>query len=288
MQAVKYARAADIDDAIRLLAEGGDKARVLAGGTDLIVQARERKRDVDLFVDVKHVTEFMSLEYDDSSGLTVGAATPLYELYGDKTVQEKYPALVDASTVIGGKAIQGRASLGGNLGNSSPAGDSLPAMIALGGVATVAGPNGSREISVAEFCTGPGRNVLESGELIVSINFPAVSDSEGAAWQRFIPRNEMDIAVASAGTWIKLDGKVVADARIALGAVAATPLVASGAAEALIGNELTDEVIGNAGDAASSIASPITDMRGSIKQRTHLAKVLTERTIRDALDRINS
>jgi|TARA_B100001559_G_scaffold244568_1_gene207634 carbon-monoxide dehydrogenase medium subunit len=286
MQAVNYARATDVDDAVRLLIEGGENARVLAGGTDLIVQARERKRNVDLLVDVKHVEEFMVLEFDTDTGLKVGAATPLYQVYGDNNVKIHYPAIVDASTVIGGKAIQGRASLGGNLGNSSPAGDSLPAMIVLGGVATLAGPNGRREVPVGEFFTGPGRNVMETGELIVYISFPPVGAGEGAAWERFIPRNEMDIAVASAGAWVKIEDGSVTDARIALGAVAATPLVANDAADALIGRPLTDESIAAAGDAASEIASPITDMRGSIKQRKHLAKVLTERTIRMAADRI--
>ena len=159
-------------------------------------------------------------------------------------------------------------------------------MIVLGGVATLAGPNGRREVPVGEFFTGPGRNVMETGELIVYISFPPVGAGEGAAWERFIPRNEMDIAVASAGAWVKIEGGSVTDARIALGAVAATPLVANDAAEALIGRPLTDESIAAAGDAASEIASPITDMRGSIKQRKHLAKVLTERTIRMAADRI--
>ena len=286
MQAVNYARATDVDDAIRLLSEGGENARVLAGGTDLIVQARERKRNVDLLVDVKHVEEFMVLEFDANTGLKVGAATPLYQVYGDNNVKINYPAIVDASTVIGGKAIQGRASLGGNLGNSSPAGDSLPAMIVLDGVATIAGPNGRREVPVGEFFTGPGRNILETGELIVYISFPPVGAGEGAAWERFIPRNEMDIAVASAGAWVKIENGSVTDARIALGAVAATPLVATTAAEALIGRPLTDETISAAGDAASEIASPITDMRGSIKQRKHLSKILTERTIRTAVERI--
>ena len=159
-------------------------------------------------------------------------------------------------------------------------------MIVLGGVATLAGPNGRREVPVGEFFTGPGRNVMETGELIVYISFPPVGAGEGAAWERFIPRNEMDIAVASAGAWVKIEDESVTDARIALGAVAATPLVANNAADALIGRPLTDESIAAAGDAASEIASPITDMRGSIKQRKHLAKVLTERTIRMAADRI--
>jgi carbon-monoxide dehydrogenase medium subunit len=158
-------------------------------------------------------------------------------------------------------------------------------MMCLGAVAHVAGPNGNRDIPVAEFCTGPGRNVLELGEFIVTISFPAPTENSGAAWQRFIPRNEMDIAVVNCGSWIQLDGDVVTDARIALGAVAATPIMVPGAAEALIGRPITDETIAAAAQASHDAATPIDDMRGSIRQRKHLCRVLTQRTLDLALER---
>ncbi|MCA9850992.1 MAG: FAD binding domain-containing protein, partial [Dehalococcoidia bacterium] len=142
MQAVKYARATSVDEAVQMLRDGGDVARVLAGGTDVIVLARERRRDIDLFVDIKHIPDLIGIDYQAGQGLTLGAATPLYEVYNHPDVKAHYPALVEASHVIGGTAIQGRASLGGNLANSSPAADGIPAMIALGGTAHIAGPNG--------------------------------------------------------------------------------------------------------------------------------------------------
>ena len=129
MQDIKYVKPTSVDEAVQLLQKGGSKARAFAGGTDLIVQARERKRDVNLFVDIKAIKETMELSYDAGKGLTVGAATPCYLIYGDETVKKLYPALVEAVTVIGGVAIQGRASIGGNLCNSGPAADSVPAMI---------------------------------------------------------------------------------------------------------------------------------------------------------------
>jgi carbon-monoxide dehydrogenase medium subunit len=284
MQPVKYKRATSVAEAVSLLQEGGEYARPLAGGTDVIVQARERRRDIDLFVDLKHIPELMEIA-QDANGVTIGAAVPLYRVYAEAEIVRQWPALTEAAHVIGGTAIQGRATLGGNLGNSSPAADSIPAMMVLDAVAHIAGPNGERDVPVREFCTAPGRNVLTVGEFVVSIRFPTPPAGSGSAWQRFIPRNEMDIAVVNAGSWVQLDGDTVRDARIALGAVAPTPIMVPAAAEALIGKPISDETIAAAGDAAKAAATPIDDMRGSVKQRKHLSKVLTERTLRRAIER---
>jgi carbon-monoxide dehydrogenase medium subunit len=267
-----------------VLQKGGAQARAFAGGTDLIVQARERKRDVNLFVDIKAIKETMELSYDAAKGLTVGAATPCYIIYNDETVKKLYPALVEAVSVIGGIAIQGRASIGGNLCNSGPAADSVPAMIALNGVANIAGPGGRRSVPIEQFSTGPGRNVLQEGEFVVNITFPSPAANSGAAWQRFIPRNEMDIAVVNAGTYVRFDGANVADARCAIGAVGPTVLMVD-LTSAIVGKPLTEETIKAAGQAAKETARPIDDMRGSVKQRKHLSAVLVERTLREAANR---
>ena len=200
-------------------------------------------------------------------------------------MRQHYPALVETTTIIGGTAIQGRASLGGNLCNSSPAADTIPAMIVLEGVAQIAGPGGERTATVDEFCTAPGQNVLEPGEFVVSIRFPAPSPGSGAAWQRFIPRNEMDIAVVNAASQIRIDNGVVGWAKVSIGAVAPTPLLVTAAAEALVGRPLSDETIAAAAAASRAAATPIDDMRGSVKQRKHLAAVFTERTLRAAAER---
>ena len=198
MQALRYARATSVDEAVRLLRQGGETARVLAGGTDVIVQARERRRVIDLFVDIKHIPETHGAGYDPDAGLRVGAARPLYRIYGDETCSGSTPRCVDAPRSSAATAIQGRASLGGNLCNSSPAADSIPAMIALRGVANIAGPNGRREVPIEEFCTGPGRNVLQPGEFVVVDALPVAGPAQRRGWERFIPRNEMDIAVVNA------------------------------------------------------------------------------------------
>ena len=285
MQAVQYARAQDIDDAVRLLADHGPTARVLAGGTDVIVLARERRRKIDLFVDIKTIPEVNQLSFHPQDGLTVGAAVPCYQIYTNADVRRHYAALVDCTELIGGTAIQGRASLGGNLCNASPAADTIPAMIALEGVATIAGPGGRRQVPVEEFCTGPGESVLQAGEILVSLQFPAPQLNSGAMFQRFIPRNEMDIAVTNAAAQVRLDGDTVSWARLAVGAVAPTPLFLTAAADAVIGRPLTDESIAAAAAAARAAAQPIDDMRGTITQRRHLSGVLTERVLRGAAER---
>jgi len=285
VQDLRYAKVSTVDDAVAALQAGGSTARVLAGGTDVIVQARARTRAIDMLIDIKGIDEVLQVAFDADGGLTIGAAAPCYRIYGDADVREHYPALIDCSTLIGGTGVQGRASLGGNLCNSSPSGDSIPAMIVLEGRAEIAGPNGRRTVPVEDFCTGPGRNVLEPGELLVSIHFPAPAPNSGAAFLRFIPRNEMDIAVVNAATQLRFDGDTVSWALVSLGATAPTPLFVTAAGEALVGAALSDETIAAAAAASKAAASPIDDMRGSIKQRKHLSAVYTQRTIAIAAER---
>ncbi|MCY4615648.1 MAG: FAD binding domain-containing protein, partial [Chloroflexi bacterium] len=204
---------------MQLLNDGGDTAKVLAGGTDVIVIARSRRRTIDLLVDVKQIPELTAIEWDPGSGLTIGAATPCYQLYGDADINANYPSIIDSASLIGGTGIQGRASFGGNLCNSSPSGDTIPTQIVLEGVANIVGPGGERQVAVEDFCTGPGRNVLEQGEFLVSLFFPAREAGSGARFLRFIPRNEMDIAVCNAASAVKMDGDTVRWARVSLGAV---------------------------------------------------------------------
>jgi carbon-monoxide dehydrogenase medium subunit len=278
-------RPTTISQAVQLLSDGGESARVLAGGTDVIVIARARRRKIDLLVDVKHIPEVMGIDWNPSSGLTIGAAVPCYQIYGNPDVIANYPAIIDSASLIGGTGIQGRASFGGNLCNSSPSGDSIPTQIVLEGVANITGPSGERSVPVEDFCTGPGANVLQQGEFLVSLSFPTPEPNSGARFLRFIPRNEMDIAVCNAASAVKMDGDTVRWARVAIGAVAPTPLLVQGAADALVGNPLTDATIEAAAAAARDAASPIDDMRGSIKQRKHLAAVLTRRTLEQAAAR---
>jgi len=287
LEAIEFTTPKTIDEAVQAMATAGDRARALAGGTDLLVQLRGGRRSADLVVDVKDIPELNEISYSTQSGLTIGAAAACYQIYANADVAANYPGLVDSASLIGSIQIQGRASLGGNLCNSAPSADAIPPMIALGGVANIVGPNGARQVAVEDFCTGPGRNVLEPGEILVSINIPAPGPNSGANYLRFIPRNEMDIAVAGVGSAVVLDssGQSFVSARIALASVAPTPVFAKAAGDSLAGKAVSDEAIEEAARLAMEAAVPITDMRGTIRQRIHLVGVLTRRTLNNAIRR---
>jgi carbon-monoxide dehydrogenase medium subunit len=287
---IQYAAPQSISDAVAILNRFGNRARVLAGGTDLIVQVREHIRDVDVLVDGKKIPELTALSYSAEEGLTLGAAVPCYVIYGNADVVSRYPGLVDAASIIGGTAIQGRASVGGNLCNSGPAADSIPALIAYSAVAVIAGPNGQRTAPVEEFCTAPGVNVLQEGELLVSIRIPAQRPRTGGKYLRFIPRNEMDIAEVGVGAWVELDesGERILSARVALGAVAPRPLYVPAIGAALAGQPVSDDVLATAAALARDAATPITDQRGTAEHRKHLAGVLTRRALQGAIERARS
>ena len=287
MEAIDFATPKTIDDAVQIMASHGDRARMLAGGTDLIVQLRAGRRSLDVVVDSKGIPELNELSYSAQNGLTIGAAVPCYKIYQNEEVASAYPGLIDSATLIGGIQIQGRASLGGNLCNAAPSGDSIPGVITMGGVAHIVGPNGSRDVPAEEFCTGPGRNVLQAGEILVSIKIPTPQAHSGTNYLRFIPRNEMDIAVAGVGTTVVLDssGQNFVSARISLASVAPTPVFAKDAGDSLAGKPVSEASIQEASEKAMADAKPINDMRGTVRQRVHLVGVLTRRTLNNAVDR---
>lgn len=287
MKDFSYAAPTSLAEATRLLAGAGGKARILAGGTDIIVQLREGLRDADLVVDVKRIPELAELSFSPAKGLRLGASVPCYRIYDDAAISKAYPALADAARIVGGWQIQSRASVGGNLCNSSPAGDTIPPLIAHGATCIVAGPGGQREVRAEDFCTGPGKNVLQPGELLVTLVFPPPAAKSSSAYERFIPRNEMDIAVVGAGSWVKLSpgGETIEQARIGLCAVAPTPKFAAEASQWLAGKPATQESFAQAGELAKKVASPITDMRGPAEYRTHLVGVLVKRTLAKAVQR---
>ncbi|MCZ6793175.1 MAG: xanthine dehydrogenase family protein subunit M [Planctomycetota bacterium] len=285
MKDFEYVAAATVEDAVDRLAEHGHRAKVLAGGTDILVQLREGLRDADVVVDVKKIPELMEITVDSRGGLLLGAAVSCYRIHGDPRIVAAFPALTDAARIIGGWQIQGRASVGGNLCNSSPAADTIPPLIVESATCHIAGPGGRRVVSAESFCTGPGENVLAPGELLVALEFPPPESSSGSRYLRFIPRNEMDIAVVGAAARVQLDpsGERVEAARIALAAVAPTPVAATEAAAWLVGKPATDESLTRAGELARQAARPISDLRGPAEYRLHLVGVLTRRALQGAV-----
>jgi len=285
LKSFDYARPGSVKEALGLLAQHGDRARVLAGGTDLLVQLRAGVREADMVVDVKEIPELNEISYDSGSGLTLGAAVPCFRIYEHADIRQAYPGLIDVASLIGGTQIQGRASLGGNLCNSAPSADALPMLIALEATCRIESSGGSRDVAVEDFCTGPGKNVLQPGELLVSFHIPPPKPHSGAHYLRFIPRNEMDIAVAGAGVSVVLSNGNVESARVALAAVAPTPLFVKEAGDALAGQLANAESVQRAAEAAKVAAKPITDMRGTVEYRQHLCEVLTRRALHVAIER---
>ena len=286
MRDFDYEAPTSVADAVGLLAKSNGSARPLAGGTDLIDHVRTGRLSTDLIVDLKKIPELMVLELNDS-GFRLGAAVPCYQIYEHPGIVEKYSAIADSSNIIGGMQIQNRASVGGNLANAGAAADSTPALIALDATVVISGPSGTKEVPVDQFCTGPGQNILEPGEIIVELKFPPRLPHSGSHYRRFIPRNEMDIAVVGVAASVVLDesGENFVSARIGLGAVAAKPFYAEEASNALAGQPVNDETIQKAAAAAKAVVHPITDMRGTQEFRTHVTGVLTERVIKKAVER---
>jgi carbon-monoxide dehydrogenase medium subunit len=287
LQAFDYVRAQSVDEVVSLLSQNGDQARILAGGTDLLVALREGRRQAKLVIDVKGLPETSQIEYSAAEGLKFGASVPCHRLYANPEIAAAYPGLMDAAHLIGGVQIQGRASIGGNLCNASPAADSIPSLIAQKAICVIAGPNGTRQIPVEDLCVAPGRTSLQNGEFLVSIKLPPVTPGSGAAYLRFIPRNEMDIAVVGAGAWVQLDEsrQNFVEARVALGAVAPKPLFVKAAGDSLAGKAVNAENIAAAAKLAQDAATPITDMRGTAEYRKHLSAVMARRAIENAVKR---
>ncbi len=287
MKWIDYENAKTVDEAVKILSQSGGKARPMAGGTDLIVQLRVKdpRVDADVVVNVKDIPELNELSYSADKGLTIGAAVPCHEIYNDANVIAHYPALIDSASLIGGTQIQGRASLGGNLCNAAPSGDSIPNLVAHNGVATLAGPNGTREVAVEDVCTGPRQTCIGKDEILVSINLPNPGDGFGANYIRFIPRNEMDIAVVGAGVSVNIAGGKFTAAKVSLASVAPTPISVPDAISALVGESVGDEPIQKAANAAKEAAKPISDMRGTAEYRKHLCEVLTRRALNTAVER---
>ena len=278
-------QAPDSAEAAAALLHANPAAKVLAGGTDLLVQLRSGRVKPELIVDIKKIPELrrVSMEHDV---IHIGAAVSGAELGENATVKTEWPGVVEAFELIGSTQIQGRATLGGNLCNASPAADSVPALIAAGARCAIVGPQGRREVPVEDIVTAPGKTSLQSGEFITEFLLPRQQARSGDAYLRLIPRTEMDIAVVGAGVNLSLDENgICTQARVALGAVAPRQLLVIEAAQALIGTPVDEAALENAAAAARSACHPIDDKRGTIAYRTKIAGVLVKRAAEIALAR---
>ncbi|MES2999192.1 MAG: xanthine dehydrogenase family protein subunit M [Pseudomonadota bacterium] len=282
---MRYEVPESIEAAVSLLAGAGGDARLLAGGTDLLVHMRGGRLKPALIVDIKNIPQMRSVTLEDGA-YRVGAAVPCMALMGHESFARTWPGIVDGVRMIGSIQVKGRATLGGNLCNASPGADSVPALIAAGAIAIIAGPKGSREVPVEEIAIAPGKTSLAQGETIVSFLLARRPLRSGDAYLRFTPRTEMDIAVVGVGVNLTLDeGGVCRQARVSLGAVAERALRVPEAAATLIGTKVDAAALARLAEAASAACRPIDDKRGTREFRIKVAGVLARRAAQAALER---
>lgn len=281
-----YEAPTSLMSAMELLAQPGEN-RPLAGGTDVIDQLKSNRRNADLVVDLKRIPELLNIE-SNGSGLHVGSAVSCTEVHNFTTEKGGFAALAESTELVGSVHIQNRASVGGNVCNAAPSADTIPSLLIHEAVAHTASASGEREIPLIDFFAGPGQTVLEKGEILKELVLPTPSANTASAYLRFIPRNEMDIAVAGVGSLIEVDPStnLVTKARIALASVAPTPVRAYAAEEFLEGTKIDADAIDKTADLAVGSAVPITDVRGSAEYRKELIRVLTKRTLTICLERL--
>ena len=285
MAVVAYNAPQSVQEAVALLSGSAIKTKVMAGGTDLIIQSKSQTIEPLQIVDLKRIAEMMGYTLTDA-GLSLGPSMCCAEFTALQDVKALYPGLVEAAYLIGSTQVQGRASIGGNLCNSSPAADTIPALIAVWAQCVIASAAGERRVAVEDFVTGVGRNCMQPGELLQRILVARPDPGTRDAYLRFIPRTEMDIAVAGAGVSVTLDHQgLCSAARVALGAVAPTAILVAAAAAALIGTSIDETAVAKAAAAASAAASPISDRRGTSEFRRHIVGVLVKRATLIAKER---
>ena len=274
-----------VEDAVALLA-ADPEARVLAGGTDILVRLRAGQIAPSAMIDVKRITDMTTITRTDDGGWRIGAAVASAEMNEHAELLADWPGVCEAADLIGSTQIQGRATVTGNLCNAGPAADSVPAMVAAGAIARVQGPNGTRDVPVEDIPVAPGQTSLAPGELVTAIQLPPRAPRSGSAYLRFIPRTEMDIAVVGCGVVLQFDeADAITDARISLGAVGPKVMLVPDAASALIGTPGDKAALDALAVACSAAATPIDDKRGTVAFRKEVAGVLAKRTAKIAMSR---
>jgi carbon-monoxide dehydrogenase medium subunit len=291
LRAFEYHAPTTLNEAISLLQQHGESARPLAGGTDLVVQMKENATKFappSHIVSLLRVPELGGIEYSEGDGLRIGAGATMTDVAESQAIRERYPAISEGAALVGSIQTMNMATVGGNLCNAAPSADIAPPLLAFEAEAVIVGPSGRRSLPLGEFFVGPGKTVLAPEELLAEVRVPALPNAIGSAYQRHTPRKQMDIAVVGVAAALTLAGNSIERARVALGAVAPTPVRALKAEAALEGQSVSDEAFARAAEAAAEECSPISDVRGSAEFRLHIVRVMTERMLRLAADRAGS
>ncbi len=287
MRNFEYSAPSTLQEAIDLLRDPAG-ARALAGGTDLVVQMKEGATRFPLpsrLVSLHRIPDLKGIEFSEADGLRIGAGVTMAEIAASDVIRERFSAVADGASVVGSLQTMNMATLGGNLCNAAPSADTAPALLALEAQVVIVGPDGRRTLPLEEFFQGPGHTALAAGELLAEVRVPGPPPNTGSTYRRHTPRKRMDIAVVGVAAALTLEDGRIAHARVALGAVAPTPVRARQAEAALAGQPVSDEVLARAAEAAASEAQPISDIRGSAQFRRHLVRVMTERMLKEAAAR---
>jgi len=287
MRRFEYFAPQSLAEAIALFGEKGEGGRALAGGTDVVPQIKEGGKIPlpSYVVSLRRLPELRGIEFSERAGLRVGASVTMAELAESPAVRERYRALADGAALVGSVQTMNMATVGGNVCNAAPSADTAPALLAYEALAVIAGPDGERELPLAEFWRGPNATALRPGDLLRELRLPPPPPNTGGVYVRQTPRKQMDIAVVGVAVLLTLRGDRIQRARLALGAVAPTPVRAHAAEAALEGQPASESVFAKAAQAAAAEARPISDQRGSAEFRRHLVRVTTERCLQEAARR---
>jgi carbon-monoxide dehydrogenase medium subunit len=283
----EYHAPASLPEALELLSRWGEKAKVFAGGTDLLVSMKKREVLPEHLINLKGISELKGVS-DEKEGLKIGALVTLGEIERSKTVKEKYSILWEAVSVMASPQVRTLGTIGGNLSSAVPSADTAPPLIALGASVSLKGIQGERKVQVGDFFRGPGESVLKPDEILTQILIPKPSDGSGGTYLKMMRRNALDLALVGVAVFLRLDldKQLCTEARIALGAVAPTPIRAPMAEEILLGKKVDEVLAGEAGKVASGVCRPISDIRSSLEYRCHMVEVLTKRAVMGAYNTI--
>jgi len=285
MKRFEYQEARTVRQAISMLQRYGYSARIVAGSTDFLVRWRAGVWNPEHVINIQRVAGLSRITYSSRNGLRIGALVTVRTLEQHPTVRRRYPALAAAAASFAGVQVRNLATVGGNICNASPSGDTIPALLVFGAECKIVGPDGERWVALDQFFKGPGQTVLETDELLAEIRVPPPPRNTGSHYIKHSPRGAMDIATVGVASLISLDGRrgASSEVRIALGAVAPTPIRAYSAEEMLRGQSLSQDLIQAAANAARDGVRPIDDIRGSAEHRKEIVGVLTRRTLEQAL-----
>jgi carbon-monoxide dehydrogenase medium subunit len=283
MMRFEYLEPNTVDEALSLLGTYDGKAMVIAGGTDVLRQIRDKVIQPEFVIDISGIPGLDLMNYNKGVGMRIGATTTIRSLENATVLQTRYPILSQAARQLGSVAIRNVATLGGNLCNARPSADMAPALLGLNARVKLIGPGRERVVPLEDFFTGPGKTILDRRELMVEVQLPVEQPNTKGIYLKHSIRGSIELAIVGVAAIVALEGKVCRDIRLVLGAVAPTPIRAKRAEEIIRGARIDDALIDEAARVASDESRPISDVRASAEYRKEMVRVLTKRAINEAV-----